>query len=292
MVKLAYITPGGTVHDERWLAKLREHFDVTTLLDKPVDIIQTGPIGGITYSMVRYAQRLGAKLVLMSWGFDVLENEITPAVEESIDYADMFLCDSDVVREKLLSLRMPPPPPILQIPWGVDLEMFRPAPLRKWTRQRAFWLIQTRERGAETLLKVWDKIPAPWRNMERIVWWWIGKSEYDAMPTKYNRADAYICASPSDGTSVSLLEAMACGLPVIVADAPGNREWVTQGVNGWLCEIGNAQSFADAIVECVNMTPTERREMGERNRAVVEARANWHKNFGRVVEAYHELATK
>jgi hypothetical protein len=288
MLKVAYITPGRTVHDERWLAKLREHFDVTTLLDKPVDIIQTGPIGGITYSMVRYAQRLGAKLVLMSWGFDVLENEITPAVEESIDYADMFLCDADVVREKLLSLRMPPPPPIVQIPWGVDLKMFVPKDKRLY---RAYTLGDVRKKN---MAIVQEAAALSRRQLRQDLALMVPETAlaYEDMPRFYWHCDAYISASPSDGSSVSLLEAMACGLPVIVADAPGNREWVTQGVNGWLCEIGNAQSFADAIVECARMTPAERREMGERNRAVVEARADWHKNFGRVVEAYHELAAK
>lgn len=307
MLKVAYITPGGTVHDERWLKKLRQHFDVTTLLDKPVDIIQAGPIGGLTYSMVRYAERLGAKLVLMSWGFDVLENEITPAVEESIDHADMFLCDSDVVREKLVSLRMAPPPPVVQIPWGVDLQEFTPEPKGGDFKGETsvFVPICTRKRGADVVKKagflaqkvLGDK---PFNMMydhgPRLGSYWPVQFMHDIAPEHmariYPLVDCYVCASPSDGTSVSLLEAMASGLPVIVADAPGNREWVTEGVNGWLCEIGNAQRFADAIVECARMTPQQRRDMGERNRAVVEARADWQKNFGRVVEAYNDLGTK
>ena len=44
------------------------------------------------------------------------------------------------------------------------------------------------------------------------------------LPRYYRMADLYISASHSDGTSISLLEALACGCPVILSDIPGNRE--------------------------------------------------------------------
>ena len=54
-----------------------------------------------------------------------------------------------------------------------------------------------------------------------------GQVKYSELPRYYQMADLYVSASHSDGSSISLLEAMACGRPVLVSDIPGNREWVT-----------------------------------------------------------------
>ena len=60
-------------------------------------------------------------------------------------------------------------------------------------------------------------------------------------------AGFYLSASLSDGSSASLLEAMATGLYPIVTDIPANREWVTPGVNGALFPAGDAAGLAAAI---------------------------------------------
>src|SRR5262249_49771621 len=54
----------------------------------------------------------------------------------------------------------------------------------------------------------------------------LGEVSEDRMPGLFAEADLYVSASLTDGTSISLLQAMACGLPVLVSDVPGNREWV------------------------------------------------------------------
>jgi glycosyltransferase involved in cell wall biosynthesis len=48
----------------------------------------------------------------------------------------------------------------------------------------------------------------------------------------YNRARIFMSLPRSDATSVSLLEAMACGCLPVVSDLPANREWISDGVNG------------------------------------------------------------
>lgn len=48
------------------------------------------------------------------------------------------------------------------------------------------------------------------------------------------RARIYVSATKSDGTSLSLLEALDCGCVPIVSNIPSNREWIVDGVNGFL----------------------------------------------------------
>jgi glycosyltransferase involved in cell wall biosynthesis len=105
------------------------------------------------------------------------------------------------------------------------------------------------------------------------------------LPRYYQAADLYISASHSDGTSISLLEAMACGRPALVSDIPGNREWVTPCQEGWLFPDGSVPGLVEAI-----LTAIEQRDklvgMGLAARALVEKRGNWENNFPNLLHAY------
>ena len=68
-------------------------------------------------------------------------------------------------------------------------------------------------------------------------------------PAYYRSADLYLSASHSDGSSVSLMEALACGRPVLVSDIPGNREWLENSPAGWLFTDGDEDALADGILQ-------------------------------------------
>lgn len=59
-----------------------------------------------------------------------------------------------------------------------------------------------------------------------------------------HRIDAFWLASDFEGMSNSLMEAMACGKPVIVSDIPPNRELVTHAETGYLIDVGDSVGFA------------------------------------------------
>ena len=112
-----------------------------------------------------------------------------------------------------------------------------------------------------------------------------GHVSYTELPHYYRSADLYVAATHSDGTSISLLEAMACGIPVLVSDIPGNREWVTPGENGWLFPEGDAEALAQAILEAIGQRQSLP-EMGRAARRLVEGRADWKMNFPKLFDAY------
>jgi glycosyltransferase involved in cell wall biosynthesis len=107
------------------------------------------------------------------------------------------------------------------------------------------------------------------------------------MPEWFRSASAYLNCAKSDGTSVSLLQAMAIGLPVLVSDIPANREWVTEGENGWLA--ANAKDFADKIIALSQLSSVRRVAISRTNRRIVAARADWNKNFPRLLHLYERL---
>ena len=112
-----------------------------------------------------------------------------------------------------------------------------------------------------------------------------GHVAQDDLPRYYQNADLYLSASHSDGSSISLLEAMACGRPALVSDIPGNREWMTPGENGWWFPMATPTPWRKESSQAV--AQRERlAEMGTAARRTAEARADWQKNFPQLLKAF------
>jgi len=116
-----------------------------------------------------------------------------------------------------------------------------------------------------------------------------GYISQEDLPKYYNEADIYISPSHVDGSSVSLMEAMGCGLPCLVSDIPSNKEWVLEEMNGWLFHDGDANMLAEKILHAMKKRDTLD-EIGAASRLVGERRADWSKNFEKLLEAYERTA--
>lgn len=77
--------------------------------------------------------------------------------------------------------------------------------------------------------------------------------------------DVFVLSSVTEGLAMTLLEAMAAGLPVVATRVGGNAEAVEDGVTGRLVPASNPHALADAIVLMLNQ-PAEARAMGEAGR--------------------------
>jgi len=79
----------------------------------------------------------------------------------------------------------------------------------------------------------------------------------------------YVLPSYREGTPRTVLEAMAIGRPVITTDAPGCRETIVDGYNGFLCQPKDVQSLVDAMLKFIH-NPDIIPLMSERSRKLVE----------------------
>ena len=93
------------------------------------------------------------------------------------------------------------------------------------------------------------------------------------------RAACYVTASEVDGTSVTLLQAMACGTPVVASDTPGNLGWVEDGVTGFTFPTGDVQALASVLERILSSGSGN---VTSRARVAVEANADWHANLDRL----------
>jgi glycosyltransferase involved in cell wall biosynthesis len=275
------------------------------------DLIHAGPIQRSAFLAALSGSR---PLVSMSWGYDLLiDANRNPfwrwATRYTLKHSDAFVGDCDTIRNLAISYGMAVDR-IVTFPWGIDLRHFdlsthKPANLSTFsilsTRNfepiygidviaRAFVLAARQRPELRMTLLGGGSQWAPIRQIllvggvfDRVQF--PGLIPYADLPAYHQNADIYVCASHSDGTSISLLEALACGTPVIVSDIPGNQEWVTPGENGWLFPDGDAKGLASAILHAMDKRH-HLLVMGQKARQIAEARADWEKNFPQLEKAY------
>jgi glycosyltransferase involved in cell wall biosynthesis len=280
------------------------------------DVIHAGPIPSCAFLTASSGFQ---PLVSMSWGSDLLIDAKGGIWRWMAKYAlqgtAICLCDCETVREAALSLGMPADR-IVVFPWGVDLELFHPSGPNIDLRGRLGGddqLVLISTRAWEPLYGIADLIQAfilaAHRNqnlrlilmndgaerktilpslesagvLDRVHFaGWVPENE---LPAWFRTADVYLSASYSDGSSISLLQAMACGLPALVSDIPGNLEWIDPRFNGWTFPVGDIEALSDQILSIAN-DPSLIESFGAKSRATVESRANWKRNFGTLLEIY------
>ncbi|MDC0534205.1 glycosyltransferase family 4 protein [Francisellaceae bacterium] len=90
------------------------------------------------------------------------------------------------------------------------------------------------------------------------------------------QCSVYVLPSYREGTPRSVLEAMSTGRAIITTDAPGCRETVQEGHNGYLVPIKYANHLAEAMIKLIE-TPDKIIEMGKNSRQLVEEKYDVHK---------------
>ncbi len=117
----------------------------------------------------------------------------------------------------------------------------------------------------------------------------IGWVPHDELPQYLTSADIFISTALSDaGLATSTAEAMACGLPVIITDFGDNREWVENGVNGFIIPLRSPQVLASRIVHLLRNTDI-REKFGKINRQIIVERNSWEKEMRKMEKLYEEL---
>jgi len=112
-----------------------------------------------------------------------------------------------------------------------------------------------------------------------------GNINNDQMPQFYSISDIYVSTSLSDSTSLSLQEAMACEVVPIVTDIPANREWITNGNNGFIIKINDVEDLSNKIITLID-NENLRKQFNKINRQLVVKNANYYVEMEKVEKIY------
>ncbi|MGH7932959.1 MAG: glycosyltransferase family 4 protein [Candidatus Binataceae bacterium] len=111
------------------------------------------------------------------------------------------------------------------------------------------------------------------------------------LPNDYRAADLCVQASREEGLGFSVLESMACGIPVVAAETGGLRETVVDGETGWLFPAGDFRALAGCVRAALD-DPVEARKRAIRGRELVCLRFDESTSFANFESAIRLSATR
>jgi colanic acid/amylovoran biosynthesis glycosyltransferase len=105
---------------------------------------------------------------------------------------------------------------------------------------------------------------------------------------RLQRSNAFLLSSVSEGISNAVLEAMACGLPVVSTDCGGMREAITDGKDGFLVPVRDPEAMAVALARLA-MDPELSRRLGQAARQRIIEEFTLDGQIGKFIELYQEV---
>ncbi|MGE0385649.1 MAG: glycosyltransferase family 4 protein [Gammaproteobacteria bacterium] len=118
----------------------------------------------------------------------------------------------------------------------------------------------------------------------------VGAVAHERMAEYYSLARVAVAVPPSDGLPQALLEAMACGVPSVLADIPAYREFVEHGRSGWLVS-PEPEAIARGVAAILG-DPALHGRIAEAGRAFVAAKADFRAEVDKVEDAYYALLAR
>ena len=265
--------------------------------------VLAGPLNAVTKLLLG----LSRPVIGLSWGYDLQQGHSQAVPLESLAWIsklDGLVVDSPATSDVAISLGLAAERIVL-IPWGVDLEVFTPTGPVVSAAAHGFASgsrVVLSLRTHDTLYRTSDVIEAFARaalvdpalmlvmggdgpltpahrarvaelGLESRVRF-IGRVDEAELPALLRGAELYVTASETDGTSVTLLQAMACGVPVVASRNAGNITWVSEGETGRLFDAGDVGALA-ALFISKNLQSAEETSAAL---ALVKENANWSLN--------------
>jgi glycosyltransferase involved in cell wall biosynthesis len=251
-------------------------------------------------------------LVISCWGSDVLEPPGKGILQRlrirfALSRSDLITADGEDLAAAVVGYGIPRNR-CLNVPMGVDVKIFSPPshkespPVVTHLRDlepiynpqvclQALALVAKEEKiraimlGEGSMRKAIESLAAS------------GELEIQLVPRlcrsdvakTLKRTAIYVSTSTCDSTSVTLLEAMACGAFPVVTDMPGNREWIEDGVNGYLVPCDDPDYIAKKIVDAIHDSGLLK-SAADRNVRIIHERAVWKDNMGIVEQAFMRIA--
>jgi glycosyltransferase involved in cell wall biosynthesis len=286
--------------------ELRARIDAR-IAERQIPIL-AGPLTTIT----KHLMGANARVVGLSWGWDLqpeaLGEVLDPGALAWISDLDALIVDSIVTEQIAQDLGLAPER-ISNIPWGIDTELFTPqgpkADLAQWGAAAGDRVVLSL-RAHTPIHRIGDIVEAfalavkedpklflliggdgaLRRTLEARVnelgiehrTAFSGMLPEEDLPALLRAVDLYVAATAVDGTSVTLLQALACGVRVLVSDIPGNLPWI-EDVESETVKVGAIGEMGQAIAK-FSLKPQTRQRL---RKQPLTPRVNWDRNVQALV---------
>jgi glycosyltransferase involved in cell wall biosynthesis len=255
--------------------------------------------------------------IVTIWGTDLL---VTPRISFihkwllrfTLRKTDLIFVDANFMREELLQYGAEKEK-ILICPFGVDMEIFC-TPNRGFKEKTEYEILSMRAliknsnvdmiiRALEIMKKKGIKIVLNITNqgteeefLKQLVIIlklndqvnFLGFIKLEDTYRHLESSDVYLSVPTSDGASVTLLEAMASGLFPIVSDIPANREWIKDGVNGFLVPLNDPVTLAEKIILALKQHEF-RSKAAKINQDLIRKQGELNQTMGLIWDQYQML---
>lgn len=257
--------------------------------------------------------------LLSVWGSDVFDFPYQSRWKDKIlrqNLADAdYIASTSYIMKQQTEKFISPKHPIVVTPFGIDCEKFRP--IRWLNNQNEFTIgtVKTLEEvySVDYLIKAFSIAKHTYSGLKRLKLlivgdgslknqliklvaelgidrdvMFLGSVPHADVPKILNCLSVYVAISLRESFGVAVLEASACGIPVIVSDVGGLNEVVKDCVTGFIVPARNPQATADAILKLIEDGEI-REQMGKNGRNFVLKNYEWNENATRMEKLYERI---
>ncbi|NLX50051.1 MAG: glycosyltransferase family 4 protein [Methanospirillum sp.] len=259
--------------------------------------------------------------VVSAWGDDILvlprkSRLIAAFTRRVLEHADLVWAVSQNIRDRIVEDFGIPEEKVRYLPFGVDTRLFAPPPAPEGdpgtvrvlsnrgfdpvydakTVVEGFSAAYRQDSRLRLVMKGDGPLRAGTRDLVHSlgldgVVSFPGRSPHGEVPRDYREAEIWVSAARSDGTPVSLLEAMSAGLPCVATRVGGVPEWIEDGEDGLLIPPGDSAALADRLLRLA-ARPDLRTSLGARARRRVVQDGDWCTLMPRAEKEYGELVAR
>ena len=308
--KALYISKSKSTHDGRFISALDQALNLREIYIDNADtneielikqwagVIIASPLStGISFAK----ESSNATIIGICLAYEINEEakseEKFDEVLRNINRCAAIVCDCDYIEREIRN-RFAFKGEILKIAYGCDQSKFMDIPFhdsvkmriistRNWTpihsNQSSIAALEKFKSsgvnfqakfygvGPELTQALIDNIGLKFSNDIQF----LGKFKPEELPKHLSESEIYISASVSDGSSVSLLEAMSAGRICVCRDFPSNREWINDGQNGFL--FSTPEELSTILAKISKLNYEEKLAISSAAKKTVKHRANWEK---------------
>jgi len=314
---LIYIGQGPTVHDKRFLSTLKSYWQTQEIffpysqlqireILKEIEprAIIAGPLNEVVTSI---PSDVDIPIVGISHAFDVNYPENNIHLKSNIDRCAMIITDCKTIQSKIIN-EFSYFGVTKVIPYGCDFATFskievtfdqklRILVTRNWTHIHRNNLILEalvilNKNGIDFHCTFIGSGPELQKGKEFAgkflkshQYTFCGAQSQNEIASHMSRNWVYVSASESDGSSVSLMEAMSAGMICLVSSYPSNGEWISNGETGYIFNNYEANNLEFQLRKIAELPQSELENMRHQSKAKVSINGDWERNKMLLIEA-------